>query len=151
MRLVFSRPGAGTLALLAPLAFLLASCGDGRKACFPVTGTVTVDGKPAENCFVKLYSASQGDLAEGPNRVLPLGMTDGTGKFSLSTFGSDDGAPAGDYTAVFTWKEASGLLKNQFDGPDRLKGKYETPEKSGIKVKIEGKAQTLPPFSLTTK
>jgi len=88
---------------------------------------------------------------EGPNRVLPIAMTDENGKFKLSTFATDDGAPAGDYTVTFTWRGRSGLLKNQFDGPDRLNGKYATIEASGIKVTIENKPQELKPFELKSK
>ncbi|MGL4554395.1 MAG: hypothetical protein ACRC33_24800, partial [Gemmataceae bacterium] len=87
----------------------------------------------------------------GPNRVIPLAMADEAGKFKVSTFGSNDGAPAGEYAVTFTWRGRSGLLKNQFDGPDRLNGKYATKEKSGVKVTIEPKSQELPPFDLKTK
>ena len=136
--------------LMASMALLVSSCGDGRKSCYPVTGTITVDGKPAVDCMILLYSNDPADH-NGPNRVLPLAMADENGKFKLSTFESGDGAPAGDYSITFTWRERSGLLKSQFDGPDRLKGKYATKELSGKTVTIEKKPQDLPTFELKTK
>ena len=73
------------------------------------------------------------------------------GKFKISTYGDNDCAPAGEYAVTITWRQRSGLLKNQFDGPDRLKGKYNNKEQSGLKVTIEKKSQELTPFELTTK
>lgn len=136
--------------LFASMAILVTSCGGGRKSCYPVSGTILVDGKPAADCMIQFYSADEADH-DGPNRVLPLAMADENGKFKISTFESNDGAPAGEYEVTFTWRVRSGLLKNQFDGPDRLKGKYATKELSKIKVMIEKKAQELPTFELTTK
>ena len=136
--------------LMASMALLVSSCGGGRKACYPVTGTITVDGKPAVDCMILFYSNDPADH-DGPNRVLPLAMADENGKFKLSTFESGDGAPAGDYSITFTWRERSGLLKSQFDGPDRLNGKYATKEVSGKTVTIEKKPQDLPTFELKTK
>ena len=147
-RLVSVRTGAGLF--LATLALATSSCGNGRKNCYPVAGTIHVDGKPVADAMIQLHSADPADH-EGPNRVIPLAMTDETGKFKLSTYGDNDGAPVGEYAVTITWRQRSGLLKNQFDGPDRLKGKYNTKELSGLKVTIEKKPQELRLFELTTK
>lgn len=134
----------------ALLALLLPSCGDGRKKCVPVSGKVLVDGKPAQNCFIYLYPANPAD-GEGKDRTIPLAMTDENGAFALSTYDTNDGAPAGDYVVTFTWREASGLLKNQYEGKDRLNGKYAAPDKSTIRLTIGKNPTELPPYELTTK
>ena len=134
----------------ALLALLLPSCGDGRKKCYPVSGKILVDGKPALDCFVYLYPANPAD-GEGKDRTIPLAMTDETGAFSLSTYDTNDGAPTGEYVVTFTWRERSGLLKNQYEGKDRLNGKYASPDKSTIRLTIEKKPTDLPPYELTTK
>jgi hypothetical protein len=50
-----------------------------------------------------------------------------------------------------TLRERSGLLKNQFDGPDRLKGRYATKDKSDLRATVNRGATELPPFQLSTK
>ena len=149
----FSRPARDrwrAMVLSACVALCVTSCGGGRKPPYPVSGTIHVDRKPAADCLIQFHSSDPADH-DGPNRVLPVAMTDEAGKFKLSTYAAGDGVPAGDYLVTFTWRQRSGLLKNQFDGPDRLKGKYATKEGSGTKVTIHPKAQELPPFELTTK
>ncbi len=143
-------PVALRAAALFTAAALAVGCGGGRKTCYPVSGTVLVNGKAAADCLVRFDSHDPADH-DGPNRVLPLAMADEKGRFQLSTYAANDGAPAGEYTVTFTWRERSGLLKNQFDGPDRLKGKYAMKESSGIKVTLGKGPQELPPFELTTK
>lgn len=141
----FARP----VALFAAAA-LAVGCGGGRKPCYPVSGTVLVDAKAAADCFVQFHSHDPADH-DGPNRVLATAMTDEAGKFRLSTYGNEDGAPAGEYTVTVTWRERSGLLKNQFDGPDRLKDRYATKDKSQLRATVGRGATEVPPFQLTTK
>ena len=148
LRLVSVRTGTGLF--LALTALLMSSCGNGRKTCYPISGTVNVDGKPVADAMVQFHSSDPADH-DGPNRVIAVAMTDDAGKFKISTYGDNDGAPAGEYAVTITWRQRSGLLKNQFDGPDRLKGKYNNKEQSGLKVTIEKKPQELTPFELTTK
>ncbi|AMV26029.1 hypothetical protein VT84_16640 [Gemmata sp. SH-PL17] len=136
--------------VLVPFVFLLASCSDGRKKCYPISGKILVDGKPAADCFIYLYPANPAD-GEGKDRTIPLAVADENGAFALSTYGTGDGAPAGDYIVTFTWRERSGLLKNQYEGKDRLNGKYATVEKSPVRLTVEKKPTELPPFELTTK
>ncbi len=147
-RLVSVRTGAGLF--LAVMAVVMSSCGTGRKTCYPIAGTINVDGKPVADALIQLHSSDPADH-DGPNRVSALAMTDDAGKFKISTYGDNDGAPAGEYAVTITWRQRSGLLKNQFDGPDRLKGKYNSKELSGLKVTLEKNPQELTSFELTTK
>ena len=62
-----------------------------------------------------------------------------------------DAAPLGEYIVTFEWRERSGLLKNNFEGPDRLKGRYYDPKKSKYRITVEKKKHDLPPFELTSK
>ena len=64
-----------------------------RKPTFAVTGKVTINGKPAEYATVVLHPA--GPI--GPNDAKPRGKVGADGEFTLSTYGTNDGAPAGDY------------------------------------------------------
>jgi hypothetical protein len=133
------------LAILA-----LASCGgDGRNRhkVYPVKGKILVNGQPANECQIVLLRTY-----DDKNPVVPQGLTNENGEFQLTSYDNNDGAPEGEYVATIRWNERSGLMKSEFDGPDRLGGAYSTPEKTkgipGFVVKIERKSQELAPFDL---
>ena len=56
---------------------------------YAVTGTVTMKGKPAEGVAVSFVPEGSGESA--------VGVTDSTGKYTLTTRVKDDGAVAGKY------------------------------------------------------
>jgi hypothetical protein len=130
----------------------LAGCGDGKN--FPkaheIKGTVLVNGQPAENVQIILNRVG-GEALAVP--TTPKGMTNAQGEFLITSYNAEDGAPNGEYVITVEWREPTGLLKKDFDGPDRLGGAYAKVEKnkaaSGFTVKVEGKAQELPPLKLT--
>jgi hypothetical protein len=136
------------LTLLAALLATLPSCGNGRKACYRVSGELFVDGKPAPDAFIYLHPV---DGSEDPKSVRPFGQADENGAFALSSYVTGDGAPAGEYIVTFDWRERSGMFKQNFDGPDRLKGKYRDPKTSQFQLTIKKKENQLPRYDLTTK
>ncbi len=118
-----------------------------RIPTFPVSGKVLVNGKPAPDLFVYFHPTPK----KNDQSFTPYAQTDENGDFKLNTFTSGDGVPAGDFLVVFEWREKSGTFKNQFNGPDRLEGKYSKPETSTFKVTITNQSTTLDPFELKTK
>src|SRR5215470_9585167 len=75
-----------------PLALLLSvGCGKANLPTYPVRGMVLVDSRPAEGAIVTLCP-SEG--SEQFKRERPTGIADNGGKFQLTTFIKDDGAPA---------------------------------------------------------
>ena len=144
-RLFAGRALLGLLALC--LLIGLSGCGNGRKTCYKVSGKVLVNGKPVKNVMVVFNP-----LDTSPEeRLAPSAMTDDNGEFRLSTYDMEDGAPAGNYSVTFTWREPSGLLKNQFDGPDRLKNRYHDPAQKQFLVTVEKKPMQLDTFNLEMK
>jgi len=140
-------PGRATVAIVvAAVMLVLPACGKGRKTCYPVRGRILVDGKPAPDAIVMFHPAF-----EDPDRVMPIGQADAEGNFAIPSYINGDGAPVGEYIVTFEWRERSGLLKNNFEGPDRLKGRYYDPKKSNFRVTVEKKKHELPPFELTSK
>lgn len=70
----------------------------------PVTGTVTLDGKPTPGILVLLFPADNPPDVVDPNVLsLSRGGTDANGKFEITTFKSGDGAPVGEYLVAFYW------------------------------------------------
>jgi hypothetical protein len=130
--------------LLAAAALLVSSCGrKGRKPVFPVSGTVLVNGKAAPEAIVYFHP-----VADDPPPVLPYGQVNESGGFTLSTYESGDGAPAGDYIVTIEWRERSGLTGKNFEGPDRLQGRYSDPKKSKLRVTIKEETNSLSAFQL---
>ena len=126
-------------------ALVMSGC-SGKLRTYPVSGELFIDGKPAEDAFVYLHPS--GGLPDGAPR--PFAQVDKDGRFTLSTYVSNDGAPAGEYIVTFEWRERSGLLKQNFDGPDRLKNIYYDPKKSNFHVTIEKGSIVLPRYDLQT-
>ncbi len=91
---------------LALLCLTAAGCSRGGpkpanpKACYPVTGTVLVNGEPKPGLKIKL---SPEPLP--PDRKVPLptvGRCDSEGRFALTTYYQNDGAPVGKYRLLFS-------------------------------------------------
>jgi hypothetical protein len=75
---------------------LLATAGcSGRHTPVPVSGEVTLDGKPVEGANVYFYAV--GDQMDGRPAQ---GVTDPNGQFELSTLGNRDGALRREYKVV---------------------------------------------------
>lgn len=119
---------------------LLAGCGDGRPPVYPVTGSVTYKGKPAGGAVVMLVPAGGGAYS-------PTGTVGPDGGFRLTTFAPDDGAPAGDYTVLVTWRPAKKSSLDP-DGPDKLGNRYANAATSKLSATVEAKPTDLPPIAL---
>lgn len=70
----------------------------------PVTGTVTLDGEPVEGATVSFSPAEGGVRAA-------VGETDATGRYTLTTMRSGDGAMAGSFNVrVFKYEVEEGTV-----------------------------------------
>ena len=130
------------------MAIIPSSCGnDGRLKVYPLKGQLFVDEKPAAKAFVYIH------LTEGsnPSGVRPYAQVDDNGTFAFSTYVQGDGVPTGDYILTFEWKEASGIMKNNYEGPDRLKGRFTDPKKSTQKVSVGKEPKDLGRIDLSLK
>lgn len=120
--------------------------GSAVKTTVPVAGTITVDGEPQKGVVVTLYTT---DDKKVPGAEVVF--TDRSGKFQYTTYKSGDGIEPGEYKLTFEWlkpKKDGG----EFEGPDKLKGRYSNPAKSEFKLLVEtGKPQTDLKYELTTK
>lgn len=132
---------------------LLCSCGEevdpNRKTTFPVTGQLIIDGQPApERVAVSVHNVAGID---SENPTVSRAFTDKEGKFSLSTYESGDGVPAGDYVLTVMWGQLN-TFSASYGGPDKLKGRYDNPKTSPIKFTVkEGEPTDLGNVELTTK
>jgi hypothetical protein len=106
----------------------------------PVTGSVLVDGEPAEGIVVRFF---RDGLPGQTNADTPLAVTSKEGKFALSTNGDGDGAVAGTYRVTFTWKTGNGP-----GAKDRLGGLYTKLQSSPFEVTVRTEKTELAPFEL---
>jgi hypothetical protein len=153
----FSHARFPRLLFWSAIPLLVVGCGSGKIGTYPVTGTVNLDGKPAEGAIV-IFCPTEG--SEQFKRERPFGKTGPDGKFELTTFVANDGAPAGDYKVMIRWPTAEKALSASEDpnrptsgsgGGDRLDGKYFNPQQSGLTAKVARGQTELPPFELKTK
>ena len=129
---------------VAGLALMPLACRDeiARKPTFAVTGKVTLDGKPAATASVVFHPVG----ASGPADVKPHGTVNADGTYTLSTYGGNDGAPAGDYlVTVQLWLAGQ---RSDESPSNRLDAKYATPETTPLKATVAAGPTTLEPFAL---
>jgi len=126
-----------------------AGCGgDGRLKLYQVSGVVTVKGKPAAGAEVILYPIDES--MRGVGKPLPTGVAGSDGRFTLTSYEPNDGAPAGEYEVGVVWPEpAKPTTPDNPEIPpvvDRLKNRYAVPAKSGLKTTVEPGATELAPI-----
>ena len=121
-------------ALVVP-ALLAALGGCSRPpALHPVTGTVTVDGKPAARVLVLFYLVNDPSPYPSPSSAL----TDDSGAFVLTTAKQSDGAVAGEYAVVCHWYNVRFSAEGEpvYSGPDKLAGRYANAKTTPLRVTI---------------
>jgi hypothetical protein len=136
-------------AVILVIGFVCGACAKApdRKATYPVTGTIKVDGKAVEQLAVTCHDTKGIDKADP---TVSAAFTDAEGKFQVSTFKAGDGVPVGDYVLTFAWGEMN-LLTMQYSG-DKFKGKYADPKTSTHKFTVkEGVPTDLGTIDLTTQ
>ena len=90
---------------------------DGKRTPVPVSGTVTLDGRPVEGATVTFHL-----LGDDKDGRLASGQTDKTGTFRLRT-GEEDGAQPGEYKVVIVKSVLAGPKVKIPDFPDTPEGR----------------------------
>ena len=111
-----------------------------------VHGSVAYQGKPASGFRVTFHP--QFDLGE--RQFAPSAMTDAEGKFTLTSYKSGDGAPAGKYAVTIEWPHVINTGDEHDAQPtvDRLKGRFANPAKSAWNVDVAPGENRLEPFQI---
>jgi uncharacterized protein DUF6795 len=106
---------------LLGLVILLAGAAgcDARRTPVPVSGTVTLDGKPVEGATVTFHL-----LDDDKDGRLATGQTDKAGAFRLKT-GNEDGAVPGEYKVVVIKNVMASSKLKMPDFPDTAEGRNE--------------------------
>lgn len=125
-------------------AVAASGCGDSsRLKIYPVRGEVKVAGQPAVGARVFFHPVENlGD----PKGLRPVAIVEPDGSFQLTTYLTNDGAPAGDYAVTITWPTKTGA--DEEAGGDRLKLAYPNAKALKIKVTVKAEKNVLEPFEL---
>jgi hypothetical protein len=115
---------------------------NGRKPVYPVTGHVFLDGKPMPRAFLVFHP-----IGEGADAPRPTGHAEDDGSFTLSTYDSGDGAPAGEYTVTVEWRRLA-TKDDEGPPPNLLHARYGKPSTSGLHASIAEGENDLRPFQL---
>jgi hypothetical protein len=127
-------------------------CGDGRPTRWPVTGSVRINGRPAEGALVVLHPVPGTVVAEA-EKVRPTGSCDRDGNFVIGTWQQADGVPAGRWKATVEWFLSADMAEEADpetarSEQDRLGGAYADPEETPLTVDVTNSAVQLPSFEL---
>ena len=122
---------------LMTIVLVVAGC-DRRPARVPVSGQVTVDGKPLEFGSITFYAVAGGrpggaSLAEG-------------GSYSVTMHDPNDGLPPGKYTVTVAAADWVSDKACRWHAPKH----YQDAKTSGLTAEIKNKATTMN-FNLTWK
>jgi hypothetical protein len=130
-----------SLACVALTLLTLPACSSGGpEPTYPVSGTVTVGGKPLEGGSILFEPAEPGPSG---NVHSARGTIDDAGGYQLSTFGVGDGAVAGKHHIMVFEKE-----KQLSDDPNLVRtsiipDKYHMPETSPLVRDVEAKENVI--------
>jgi hypothetical protein len=137
------RPAA-VFALLPLVA--LTGCSGGRLKTYPVTGQILYNGQPLKGVDVALHPVDPKNDAGYP----PHATTDADGKFTLTTFLKNDGAPAGEFRLAVAF--AVEAVEEGSDQSKKLTAqvpvKYHKAETSGLTATVKPEPNALDPIQL---
>lgn len=111
---------------------------EAKVPTYPVHGRLLVDGKPAVGAMIKFLPDKTG------GRV-PTALVREDGTFSASYYGSEDGAPAGEYKLLVAWMQVppqGGLAQ------DRLQGRFLDASKPVRVITVAAAETNLEPIRL---
>ncbi len=132
----------GSLVITLPV---VVGCDQGpvteRPSLHPVSGRVTVSGKPVAGVIVTLHAPVQ----QGTEKFLPSATSREDGSFRVGTFAAADGAPEGEYVVTCIWPKAASADATEID---QLRGRYSGAARSKIKITVRPGPNELPPLSL---
>ena len=106
------------------LSFFLVGCGDGRPSRVPVSGRVTIDGKPLTAGYIQVCPA---------NQRAATGTIGPDGRFKLTTFDPNDGCIVGKHPVAVGGREQK-VSSFLWLAPK----KYGDLNTSGLEVEITG-------------
>ncbi len=115
---------------------------------YPVHGQLFYQGKPAANALVVFHALDENGAPTGTRPHATVGPD---GSYTLGTYGSEDGAPAGEYAVTVEWWLA-GQKQRGAEGDDaptnHLPARFASPKTSRLAATVQAGTNDVPAFNL---
>ena len=127
--------------LLLLVLAVFSGCGPGGPVIAPVSGVVTLDGKPVEGAAVGFVAVGDGPVANG--------TTDAEGRYTLTCM-NQSGAVVGEYRVIVSKMVDHGIRADSTVGPGGSKIQWFTPmryariETTDLKATVENGKNEIP-------
>lgn len=120
---------------------------DSSPRLVPVSGTITVKGKPAEGAILMFHPAE-------PKNATGSAVAEADGNFTVVS-GGEPGLVQGKYQITVIWPDPSKkptqaqiMMGTAEPGPDLLKDKYSSKDSSSLSAEITSSSTKLAPLEL---
>ena len=133
-------------AIIALLAGATVGCSQAEPERLPVfktTGQITFQNRPPAGALVVLHPRGA-----APDAPRPIAHVRADGSFEATTYGTADGAPAGEYVVTVQWSRLVNLGGEWQPGPNVLPAKYASPATSDVIIQVVEGSNELSPIIL---
>ena len=140
------RPPFSALILAGVLGCCAVGCSDSgppRATTYPVSTTITFQGKPIPGAFVALHPKTP--LGDVPTPRANIGKE---GELKVTTYDTADGAPAGEYVVTVEWYKPIKQGGDVVAGPNVIPRKYASPKTSPVVIKVAEGTTEFPPIQI---
>jgi hypothetical protein len=123
----------------------VAGCGESgeRIPVYPVSGQVVYDGKPAAGVQVYFVPTSAPMVPRIPSN--PHAVTGPDGRFKITTYDENDGAPEGGYQVLLIWPEV--VTESEESTKDKLFGWFDGAH-TKLKIDVKTGSNEMPPIAI---
>jgi hypothetical protein len=136
-------------AVMGALLMATAGCSKSQDAnrvpVFPTNGTVKLEGKSPKGAWIVLHPKGAGSRSTESSAIKPHGKVGSDGTFELTSYETNDGAPAGEYTVTLELRKALKYPNgNAGPGPNLVPKQYTRSDTSPLLVQIKPGENALP-------
>ena len=114
-----------------------------RLQVFPVEGQISYEGRPLPGALVVFHP--QGGGSKAPR---PTGYADKEGKYRLTTYTKQDGAPAGPYSVTVEWRQLVIRGEDVQVSDNLLPALYASSNTTTLTARVKQEATALPSLIL---
>ncbi len=133
---------------LCVAGLIVSGCADSsRMKVYPVSGKVLYKGEPAVGAEIAFFGLDEELMT--PAAPFPKAVVSADGTFSLSSYAPGDGAPTDNYAITIVWKKSEAADPEiRETARDTFRGRYASPETSGLAAEVQPRNNELPVFEL---
>ena len=130
---------------LFTFVLFVAGCSPSGPKLVPVTGKVSVNGKPARSAIVFMHRKGKSDMLE----PTPFATATDDGSFAIAWEPGREGAMPGDYVVTVIWPDMTKEPDGSGGRPDVLRGGFDKIPTSKLTATVKTEPTVLAPIELT--